>query len=364
MQTPGLDELLKIMQTPGGATLLPMVHERNNLMMDQGRASLQDTMTRTQVARDENARASQMQPYKLQEIMGQNQGRTLTNDDLAFKKQVRDKLGVDFYAKNEQDKTEKDDLGLIKQGLDNFPSLAAVIENAPAAPGARRQMAIEGLKSLRMPPAVIEAFQNAPEDQIAPTMRQIARQIAENSRQYITSSATNASRETIAAGRNLTSEKIAQIQAQVKLDVARIKAQVEAFKAGSGGKERPLNLDQLAARYFQLAEQSQSEEERAYNYAMAREVSALARDRTASSTQTAPSIVPKPGGGMTIEPRPKAPRAVEPGIPPKPSASSMFPSKENSERLPQQPKPNSPASSSTPRMSIEDYLNKFDNPKK
>ena len=324
MQTTDASTLLNIMQSPMGAALLPTLANREAMVMGQSRATLQDTLARTGIAQDENRRANEMQPGRVKGLDLENIGRDLSNQDAQFKGQVRDKLGIDFAVNEQKNKATLDDLKIAEAGHKNFSTIAAMVSQAPDAPGARRQIATQLIQQYKLPPAMVDVVSKMDEGQIGPSFEQMARKAAEFTRQAYVADSTNASRERVAEARNLSAERIAQIKAQAQRDVARMIAATKQ-RAGGNAREEKYSMEQLYSRYREAEMNAQTPEQKEYYAAAAAQVySDIQGKPAAAGAQGTALIPPAPGSGRgptlgtqpKVEPRPTAPMPPRPaGLP-------------------------------------------------
>lgn len=268
MQTTDMGSLLKILESPMGAGLLPMVHSRENLMMDQNKASLQDTIARTQLAQQEEMRKQQMHPLQMERETAATRGQVLTNQDNEFKGGVRDALGQGHYVAAERGKVTANDVRIASEASRLFTNAAGTISAMPKmAPGMMRAEAIRILKANKQD-ALIPTVEQMPEEMIGPTLKQMAEATAGLSRQAFVenikqegatarTTATNENRLIIAGDKNRTIENIARIRAEVQKSVAAARA--------SGGRTDKVTNANLAARYYnegtQLWQQAQALEQ-------------------------------------------------------------------------------------------------------
>ena len=320
MQTTDASTLLNILQSPMGAALLPTLANRESMVMDQSRATLADTLARTGIAQDENKRANEMQPGRVKGLDLENISKNLSNQDLKFKGQVRDSLGVDFAVKQEQNKATVDDLKIAEAGHKNFSTIAAMVSQAPDAPGARRQIATQLIQQYRLPPAMADVVSKMEEGQIGPAFEQMARKAAEFTRQAYVADSTNASRERMADKKNLTSVQVAEIRAKAQRDVAQIMAEAKR-RAGGDSKQEKLNMEQLYSRLRQQEMSASTEEEKEYYAHAARRVYDDIQGKPAGAGAVGTGLIPptQPGRGPTLGPVPKVqPRPSEP-MPPRPA---------------------------------------------
>ncbi len=324
MQTTDASTLLNILQSPMGAALLPTLANRESMVMDQSRATLADTVARTGIAQDENRRANEMQPGRVKGLDLENIGRNLTNKDAQFKEQVRDRLGVDFAVNQEKNKATIDDLKIAEAGHKNFSTIAAMVSQAPDAPGARRQIATQLIQQYRLPPAMADVVSKMEEGQIGPAFEQMARKAAEFTRQAYVADVGAASRRDVAQIKSLSSAEVARIRADAQRDVARIVAETKR-RAGGNPKAEKLSMEQLYSRLRQQEMSADTEEKREYYAAAAAQVySDIQGKPAAAGAQGTALIPPAPGSGRgptlgtqpKVEPRPTAPMPPRPaGLP-------------------------------------------------
>lgn len=352
--------MLQILQSPMGAALIPQMHQRENLIMDRGNADLQEVISRTGIAQDENRRAADMHPLRLQGTRLDNEGKELGNADARFKGQVRDTLGVDHAVRKEQNAATLDDLKIAEAGMKNFSTIAGIIDGSPDAPGARRALAIEMVGKYKLPSSMIDTLSQMPEEQIGPTFRAMAENAAKFTRQAYIADQANATRRDIAQQKNLTDIEIAKIRADAQRDAARMVAEAKK-RSGGNPREEKYSMEQLYSKWRMIeSDPNASEEMRAYAGMVAQRVyeDIQGKPATAGAVGTTlqdqgPGKSPKLGTAPRNPPRPTAPL---PSPPLPASQNPTAPTKANAAKLPQaQPVPGI--------MSAEDYLNKY-NPQK
>lgn len=344
MQPVDPSQLLNVLQSPMGAAMLPQLAQQNGLAMDQGRASLADTIARTGIAQDSNRRSNEMHPLEMDSRRVTNEGQVLRNKDNQFDLGVKETLGQDHYVKAAQNKLSADDMKIAEAGMKQFSSIAGIIDQLPkdSAPGMRRQVAGDLLKQYRLPPSMIDMVNKMPEEQLSETFRGMAEQAGKLSRQYLQADRAADAKETVGAGNNATSIRVAEINAKAKTDAAALIA--AAKRSASSTKPLQQSMEQLYSMARRNEISAQSPDEKAYWAGVAAEVAADMQNKPAAAGATAPTIVTRDGKprieqAPKVQPRPVGELPARPaGMP----APNMAPTKENAARLPQnqpQPKP-------------------------
>lgn len=350
MQTTDAATLLQILQAPAGAALLPMLNDRERMVMDQSNANLQDTLSRTGINQDENRRANERQPLTLAQLQAQTEGQTLQNQGTRFDQGVKTGLGQDFYVDQAKQGAAKSDAAILAEGAKNAPAIAAAVR---AAGPAAKTTAMEMLKRFKFPQALIDQVEQEQDpQQVIKNMDAFAESIAKMSRQYIQQDAQLGSKERIATARNLTDVQIANIRAKAQQDVAAFKAKL---KSSGGTKPVKESMENLYTDLRRKEMSAGTDEEKEYYAAAAAEVAKDMQNKPAAAGANVPSIVTGPDGRPTIGQVPRVTgRPVAP-MPPRPSGlpatqNPTAPTNANAARLPQ----NQPARRV---MSAEEYLN-------
>lgn len=305
MQTTDAGTLLNILNSPIGGALLPTMAAREGMVMDQSRATLADTLARTGIAQDENRRANEMQPGRLQGQSLENIGKDLSNQDAKFKGSVRDTLGVDHYVQEAQNKLTADDLRIAEAGVKNFSTIAGVISGAPDAPGARRAMAIEMIGKYKLPTSMIDTINKMEESQIGPAFEKMAENAARLSRQNFMQDRKLENNLDMQGLKNLGAADVARINAQARVDAARI---VAAAKRAAGGdtKAEKLNMEQYYVRARQNEQNAQNPEQKAYWAAVAEQVYKDIQNKPAAAGAVGTTLIPQgPGKSPVLGPAPK-----------------------------------------------------------
>ncbi len=236
MQTTDMSTMLQILQSPMGAALIPTLHDRENMVMDQSRATLADTISRTGINQDENARKAQMHPLEMDAKRVGTEGQVLQNDVRRFDANVKEIRGGAAGEAFRAD--EKDDARKFLEGSKNIGMVAArlqIPEGAVMAPGQRRAMAERELRSAGLERMIPDLPED--ENQIGPQLKGVAEHLAKFSRQYVTSEMQATARSGDVDDTNASRERIALRRDKVMQDIAKMKAEAAAAKAAAGGKK-------------------------------------------------------------------------------------------------------------------------------
>ena len=253
MQTTDMATMLQILQSPMGAALIPTMQSRENVVMDQSRATLADTISRTGINQDENARKAQMHPLDMASRQAETQGRQILNDKGTFDASVREirggAAGAAFRAEDDEEFKRVQESG--KQ-LATVAAQLQVPKGAVVAPGQLRTNAEAVLKANRLEHLIPTLPQD--ETQIAPAMAAMAEHVAKFSRQFITQEAAIAGRAADTAVRTKSAEEVARIRIKGMAEIARIKAEAAAAKAsagkaGGGGDKNVMKNSTIVAIY-------------------------------------------------------------------------------------------------------------------
>lgn len=220
MQTTDASALLQIMQSPMGAALLPTMMNRENMVMDQSRATLQDTLARTQIAQNQDQRQAQMHPLDMESKRMGTEGQSLLNRGREFDLGVKEGLGQEhFQNKARQEMTERDQM-IIERSGKQFREVAGVVKNLPEGPaGYRKAEAARLLNSVGLG-RMVPSLQHIPDEKIGETLDAMAESMASMSEKAYLQSL-----------KNIGARDTANIRAEGGRDVARIRANASIVEA-------------------------------------------------------------------------------------------------------------------------------------
>ena len=209
-----------------------MANERNNLMMDQGRATLADTVARTQIAQNEDTRAADKHPLTLEQLRLGNTATDLGNQKKQFDLGVDQALGTDFYVGKAKGDEEDKDFKKFKDSLSAVRDLGAMVSQAPKG---QRKAAAKSLFDRARLPQMSQIIDTLEEDDLPAFFDGLSKKMNEMAPKYAieglrqsgqTERNTDSieSRERIAAEANASRERIAQLRAATSQLVAKARA--------------------------------------------------------------------------------------------------------------------------------------------
>jgi hypothetical protein len=315
-----------------GGALIGTLSNRENMVMDQSRAQLAETLSQTQRQQDENTRKQAMHPLEMQSKQLGNQGLETRNADNQFDLGVKQKLGPEHFIKEAQDKLTKGDQDKLKADGENFRTMASMLGSGEgAAPGQIRAHTIQMMKHYKMDHLIprVEAMQD--EKQIIKEIQGMAGMLNQLSRPYAVESLKQDGSNYRAELKSLTDIEKIQIKAQADKDVAAMKAKLSA-----GGKK--VTKETLQNMYTRTLSESMTEKDpqrKAYLEAVADKLLKDMQELPAAAGAQASGIVTGPNGRPTIGQVPRVqPREPTP-MPPQPAgpAGNMFPSPANAAAL-------------------------------
>lgn len=259
MQTTDLATLLQVMQSPGGMGLLPTVVNRENMVMDQSRARLQDTIARTQLAQQEGQRAQEMHPLTMDHTRAQTSDTRSRTTATEFDNNIRQRLGQEHFigvARGQAQDAEIERAKKLTTTIDSVLRQSAAIQGV--APGAKRAMIIRGLDKVA-DPAFLQAIEAIPENELEGALRGTVDTLNRSLPGFTTAQLQTESNDRNADLR-LTSEREARAQKerleelrrQLDLKIANIRA------SGDKNSETKLSLaEQILKEAFKAADNGQ-----------------------------------------------------------------------------------------------------------
>lgn len=348
MQPVDPSQLLKVLESPMGAAMLPQLAQQQGMAMDQGRAALADTIARTGIAQDGNRRSNEMHPLEMDSRRTQTAGQELENQGRQFTQGVKDKLGQDHFVKEAQLKLSADQQKQAQDLQKGFAGTAAIVKGLPAdsPPGLRRQAAVEAAKRMQLDPAVIDSISKWPEETIGPRLYEMAEDMAKLSRQAVQENIKQdgaLSREFMRGEYGLRRQEVAN---DGKLKAAAIAAAARIKSAGGKDPKNFKTFEEASVYYSGLAfrlppgpQRDDAEIAATYyaNQVDTKPPTSGATQSTIGNVNGKPAIVQQ----SKNLPPPGLPKTSAP-LPDRNPAQNAAPTKENAAKIPQpaaQPKP-------------------------
>ena len=248
--------MLKILQSPMGAALIPQMHQRENMVMDTAQAGLQETLGRTANAADQNRRANEMHPLEMDSKGVSTQGQRLVNQGRQNDLTEYESRGGPAGAAVRAD--EEDDYKKLKRTFDVVGPAAEYIKRVPI--GQKRNAAAEIFSRGGLPKSVLDALQNLPEEQVDAEVDALAKGVM-NALPKVAMANTAADAKRDVAGINAAARRyVSDNSRDTALRVAQLKAEIERAKLaakkaagdkkGGGGNGDDVKNSNLAARYY------------------------------------------------------------------------------------------------------------------
>lgn len=340
MQTTEMGQMLQILNSPLGASLIPQLQQRENMVMDQSQADLASTVARTGVVQDENRRANEMQPYKLDQLKVGNEQTGLENETKRFDQGVKNLNGQEFYAKKDRDAESGKRIREAAESSRNLGMAASAVRELDGiplgAPGERRAqvkkiLTDNGLETLH---PLVDHIQD--ETKIGAALMNVAKGAAEVSRQYMQEGLKVQGANERAGINAMSAERVALIRERASRYAADLRARASV---GKDGKQKDPLLEQLAGIEIRKALAAETDEQRMFHEEAANKIMEFKRRGTASSTAVTNTIAPDGQGGVKFTPAPRNPSPEAPvTLPPKPglpaTQNPTAPTKANAEKLP------------------------------
>lgn len=249
--------MLQVLQTPAGATLVPTMMEREQLVQDRSRADLGQVLQQTENLRDSNRRTNETHPLTLEGLRLGNEEKGLGNASKRFDNQVRDTLGTDFYVQEKKDAALDNDFTRFERGVKQFRDLAGMASSMP--PGMRQKAAAMLLQRSGMPDLAAQVGQ-IPDEQIPEFLNGAVKRMNENALKYVTTDMTTTTSRQNTIDNNKTRLSLGELKAVTQSNIARMMAEAKRYAADkraiSVNGSKPMNLSQYMTYLGQRMEQA------------------------------------------------------------------------------------------------------------